>query len=81
MAIWIGDFAHVDDIDPLSPGTALNTPRALATATIDGDRVILSAPTVAEPAKVRYAWADNPACNLYNGAGLPASPFRTDDWQ
>ncbi len=29
---------------------------------------------------VRYAWANNPECNLYNGAGLPASPFRTDDW-
>jgi hypothetical protein len=29
---------------------------------------------------VRYAWADNPACNLANQAGLPAVPFRTDDW-
>jgi sialate O-acetylesterase len=29
---------------------------------------------------VRYAWAMNPWCNLYNRAGLPASPFRTDDW-
>jgi sialate O-acetylesterase len=29
---------------------------------------------------VRYAWADNPECNLFNKAGLPASPFRTDDW-
>jgi len=29
---------------------------------------------------VRYAWADNPVCNLYNKAGLPASPFRTDTW-
>jgi sialate O-acetylesterase len=28
----------------------------------------------------RYAWADNPLCNLYNQAGLPASPFRTDNW-
>jgi len=34
----------------------------------------------AEPAAVRYAWADNPVCNLYNQEGLPASPFRTDDW-
>jgi sialate O-acetylesterase len=32
------------------------------------------------PVAVRYAWADNPICNLYNGAGLPASPFRTDSW-
>jgi sialate O-acetylesterase len=29
---------------------------------------------------VRYAWADNPICNLVNAEGLPASPFRTDDW-
>jgi sialate O-acetylesterase len=29
---------------------------------------------------VRYAWAPNPKCNLYNSAGLPASPFRTDNW-
>jgi len=29
---------------------------------------------------IRYAWADNPVCNLYNAAGLPASPFRTDGW-
>lgn len=32
------------------------------------------------PAAVRYAWADNPVCNMYNGAGLPMTPFRTDDW-
>ena len=34
-----------------------------------------------KPVAVRYAWADNPeGCNLYNAKGLPASPFRTDDW-
>jgi len=31
---------------------------------------------VAEPVSVRYAWADNPECNLYNAEGLPASPFQ-----
>jgi sialate O-acetylesterase len=35
---------------------------------------------VAEPAAVRYAWADNPICNLYSTSGLPLTPFRTDDW-
>ena len=36
---------------------------------------------VTEPVAVRYAWADNPVgANLYNSAGLPASPFRTDSW-
>jgi hypothetical protein len=52
-----------------------------ARAEIDGDRVVVWHPEVARPAAVRYAWADNPDCNLYNGAGLPASPFRTDDWE
>jgi sialate O-acetylesterase len=51
-----------------------------ADAVIDGDTVVVSSPQVASPTAVRYAWADNPACNLYNKAGLPASPFRTDDW-
>lgn len=51
-----------------------------AKARIAGDHVVVSSPEVPVPAAVRYAWADNPACNLYNGAGLPASPFRTDDW-
>ena len=35
---------------------------------------------VSKPVAVRYAWANNPECNLYNKEGLPASPFRTDDW-
>ena len=51
-----------------------------ADARIEGDTVIVSSEKVARPAAVRYAWADNPVCNLYNEAGLPASPFRTDTW-
>ena len=51
-----------------------------ADARIDGDTVIVSSPMVSKPAAVRYGWADNPIANLYNKAGLPASPFRTDDW-
>ncbi|MCL4693705.1 MAG: sialate O-acetylesterase [Candidatus Hydrogenedentes bacterium] len=51
-----------------------------ADATIDGNAVVVSSPDVANPVAVRYGWGDNPLCNLYNGAGLPASPFRTDDW-
>jgi sialate O-acetylesterase len=50
-------------------------------AVIDGETVVVSSPQVAKPMAVRYAWAHNPdGCNLYNKAGLPASPFRTDDW-
>jgi sialate O-acetylesterase len=51
-----------------------------AWARIEGNTVMVRHPHVANPAAVRYAWADNPACNLCNGAGLPASPFKTDDW-
>jgi hypothetical protein len=50
-----------------------------ATAKIEGDKVIVYSREVTKPAAVRYAWQDNPACNLYNGQGIPASPFRTDD--
>ena len=49
-----------------------------AEASIIGDQVLASSPSVTEPARVRYAWANNPACNLYNREGLPAIPFRTD---
>ena len=51
-----------------------------ADAKIDGDTIVVSSDNVSEPAAVRYAWADNPVCNLYNQEDLPASPFRTDDW-
>jgi len=49
-----------------------------AEAKIQGDTVLVSSPKIKTPAAVRYAWAPNPTCNLYNKAGLPASPFRTD---
>jgi sialate O-acetylesterase len=51
-----------------------------ALAKIKGSSVVVSSADVREPVAVRYAWANNPECNLYNGAGIPASPFRTDDW-
>ena len=51
-----------------------------ADASIDGNDVIVSTANVKFPVAVRYAWADNPVCNLYNGDDLPASPFRTDEW-
>lgn len=49
-------------------------------ARIDGNEVEVSSRDVPNPVAVRYAWADNPVCNLYNNEDLPASPFRTDDW-
>lgn len=49
-----------------------------AKAVIDGSTVVVSAASVPEPVAVRYGWADSPECNLYNAAGLPASPFRAE---
>jgi sialate O-acetylesterase len=54
---------------------------AWADAKIVGSQVVVSSPSVPKPVAVRYAWADNPECNLYSKDGLPASPFRTDDWE
>ncbi len=51
-----------------------------ADAVIEGDTVVLTSKKVPQPVAVRYAWGDDPPNNLYNAAGLPASPFRTDDW-
>jgi sialate O-acetylesterase len=51
-----------------------------ANARIDGESIVVSSPDVLSPVAVRYAWAGSPECNLYNKEGLPASPFRTDDW-
>ncbi len=50
-----------------------------AEAKIDGENVVVWSDKVAKPVAVRYAWAENPVCNLYNKADLPASPFRTDE--
>lgn len=51
-----------------------------ADARIEGDTVIVSSPLVPHPKEVRYAWQSNPVATLFNGAGLPAAPFRTDAW-
>jgi sialate O-acetylesterase len=51
-----------------------------ASASIQGDDIVVTSPQVSAPVAVRYAWANNPACNLVNEAGLPAAPFRSDDW-
>jgi sialate O-acetylesterase len=52
-----------------------------ATARIIGNnKVEVSSSDVTAPVAVRYAWANNPVCNLFNKEGLPVTPFRTDDW-
>jgi sialate O-acetylesterase len=52
-----------------------------AAAKIEGDEVILTSGNVTQPVAARYGWSINPDCNLYNKDGLPASPFRTDNWK
>ena len=52
-----------------------------AKATIKGNEMVVYSDRVPDPVAVRYAWADNPECNLMNFSGLPAVPFRTDDWK
>jgi sialate O-acetylesterase len=51
-----------------------------ANARKENGSVFVSSPDVPSPVAVRYGWGDNPKVNLYNNEGLPASPFRTDDW-
>ena len=52
-----------------------------ADAKFDGDTVLVSSDRVRHPVAVRYGWAINPVCNLFNKDGLPATPFRTDTWR
>jgi sialate O-acetylesterase len=47
---------------------------------LGADKIEVTAPGVAKPVAVRYAWSDNPVCNLFSKEGLPVTPFRTDDF-
>jgi sialate O-acetylesterase len=47
---------------------------------LEDNRIEISSSLVEEPVSVRYAWADNPICNMYDASGLPLTPFRTDQW-
>ncbi len=75
-------------LDPPSPKSSLqgfticgkDRKWVWADAEVDGDTVIVRSPEITAPIAVRYAWGDNPTCNLYNKAGLPACPFRSDDF-
>lgn len=51
-----------------------------ADARIEGDSIVVTSHSVPNPTQVRYAWQSNPVATLFNGAGLPAIPFRTDHW-
>ena len=51
-----------------------------ASTAIKGDTIVAFSESVSTPTAVRYAWSNVPEASLWNKAGLPASPFRTDDW-
>jgi len=51
-----------------------------AEAKIDADKLLVWSANIASPVAVRYGWAQDPFCNIYNSEDLPASPFRTDNW-
>jgi sialate O-acetylesterase len=78
----IGSGLMARDDEPLKGFAIAGSDRKFvwADAKIEGDTVVVSSDQVPEPVAVRYAWANNPVCNLYNKEGLPASPFRTDQW-
>ena len=63
--------APVEERRPIPP---------VARAPVTPPKPALAPAPVAEPVAVRYAWADNPVCNLYATGGLPLTPFRTDDF-
>ena len=67
-------------IIPAAPAKAADKGMKQAKQAASEDTLVLTAPGVEKPVAVRYAWANNPAVNLVNKAGLPTVPFRTDDW-
>lgn len=83
------DFDHIEgglkanDGKPLNGFAVAGADKVFhwAQATITGNQIVVSSTEVPKPLAVRYGWANNPECNLYNQANLPASPFKTDTWE
>lgn len=83
LSFKAGGTLKTNDDKPLSGFAIAGADKVFhwAQATIKGNEILVTSPDVPAPLAVRYAWANNPAgANLYNELGLPASPFRTDDW-
>ena len=80
----VGEKLKAFDVPEIRGFTVAGSDKKFVKATaklVDRDRKVeVRADGVADPVAVRYAWADNPVCNLYSSAGLPVTPFRTDDW-
>ena len=83
MRVW---FTHAEGLQARGGGAVTGFTVAgadgsfvPANATIEGDTLLVSSSQIPNPVAVRYAWADDPVSNLVNQAGLPASPFRSDE--
>jgi sialate O-acetylesterase len=83
MRVW---FDHAEGLTVKGGGTpegfevaGADRKYQSATAKLDGNGVVVSSPEVMEPKYVRYGWKDVPVVNLYNSAGLPASPFSSEE--
>ena len=77
-----GDWRPFDVPEPIGftiAGAEKKFVPAKAVILPDG-RIEVGSEAVTDPVAVRYAWADNPVCNMYSAAGLPLTPFRTDDF-
>lgn len=78
-------FEHAEGLMLKNPATGFEIAGAdrvwvSADARMQDGKLVVHAPGVKEPAAVRYAWSNAPEASLFNAAGLPAAPFRTDDW-
>lgn len=88
LKIWLS-FAHVDsglksrDGKPLTEFEIAGADGTFvpAEATVDGNTVVVGAKDVASPTQARFGWRNETNPNLVNQAGLPASPFQTNNWQ
>ncbi len=84
LRVTLDHAAGLNTKDPALPGFVIagaDKKFVAAKARIDGETIIVSAKSVKDPVAVRYAWASDPPAPLYNGAELPAAPFRSDDWE
>ncbi|MGB5848390.1 MAG: sialate O-acetylesterase [Ignavibacteriaceae bacterium] len=77
-----GDRLKTNDSSPVREFLIASADKEfhIANAVIDKYKTIVSSYEVTKPVAVRYAWANNPSCNLTDDSGLPALPFRTDSW-
>ncbi len=74
---WVRDYTDIRGF--AVAGEDRTFVSAAAEILADGS-IAVRADGVPQPVAVRYGWADNPVCNLFSKAGLPLTPFRTDDW-